>query len=140
MPLEAARDSEQGRGFAVVTSEVRSLTHRVEEASGEIERRINESIHRVSKGNNLMETTGKVLEKIVLNTQKTTDIMGEMAASLKEKSSEAQDIRQGLEVLNQITQQNASLVEEIASSSENMNAEALEMKELVQGFQLQKQR
>lgn len=136
--VEAARAGEQGRGFAVVASEVRNLAHRAEEASKEIETLINESIDRVSRGNTLMDDTGTVLQEIVANTQKTTDIIGEISASLKGQSSGALAIRENLEELNQATQQNASLVEEIASSSENMNAEAIELKDLVTSFQLRK--
>ena len=134
--VEAARAGEQGRGFAVVAAEVRNLAGHSAESAKEIEKLIKDSIVRVDKGNNLMSETEKVLQEIIDNTQKTSDVVGEIASSLKEQSSAAADIRSAVEELNQVTQQNASLVEEIASSSENMHGEALELTNQVSFFKL----
>ncbi|OEF95823.1 methyl-accepting chemotaxis protein [Desulfuribacillus alkaliarsenatis] len=134
--VEAARAGEQGRGFAVVAAEVRNLAGRSAEAAKEIEMLIKSSIERVDRGNQQMDETQQVLHAIVDNTRKTTDVVGEIAASLKEQTVAATDIRRAIDELNQVTQQNASLVEEIASSSENMSSEAMELSKLVSMFKL----
>lgn len=134
--VEAARAGEQGRGFAVVASEVRNLASRSAASAKEIEALIKDSIVRVERGNNLMLDTEKVLQEIVINTQKASDVVGEIAASLKEQTTASSDISIAIEELNQVTQQNAALVEEIASSSENMNAEAMDLSEQVGFFKL----
>ncbi len=134
--VEAARAGEQGRGFAVVAAEVRNLAGRASEASGEIEKLINNSIEKVEKGNSLMEGTESVLKDIVKNTEKTNSVIGEIASSQQNQNRSVQEIKTALDEMNQVTQQNASLVEQVASSSENMKTEFMELDEILKIFKI----
>ncbi len=120
--VEAARVGEYGRGFAVVASEVRSLSGRTAESAKEIERLVNKSVEKVQYGNKVMNNTKELMDQIVNNTQKTV--------------GEVDDIAKDLEELNEVTQQNSALVEEIASSSESMSSEATELNNVTRSFQL----
>lgn len=138
--VEAARAGEQGRGFAVVAAEVRNLAGRAAESAKEIEKLIKGSIQNVSQGNELMSRTSTVLNEIIQNTERTVDVIGEIAASMREQSTASSEIRTAVEELNQVTQQNASMVEEIASSSESMQGESSELIDLVTTFKLDEDR
>lgn len=134
--VEAARAGDAGQGFAVVAAEVRNLAGKAAESANDVEKLINTSIEKIQNGNQLMTETEEVLQEIVKNTERTSDVVGEIAAALKEQNLAAGEIKNSIDELNQVTQQNAALVEEIASSSSNMSEEAENMAELVDEFDL----
>lgn len=134
--VEAARAGEQGRGFAVVAAEVRNLAGRTAESSKEIEKLIKESVHRVDNGNVLVQRAGEMLKEIVENTKRTSDVMDEISSAVKEQAGASGQIQTAIEQLNQVTQQNAAMVEEIAASSEAMNLEADTLSDMVSVFHI----
>ena len=134
--VEAARAGEQGRGFAVVAAEVRNLAGRAAGSAKEIENLINESVNRVEKGDQLVKQSAEMLEEIVANGKKTSDVIVEVASALREQSSSSQQIQASIYQLNQVTQQNAAMVEELTSSCESLNAEAENLRHLVDTFKL----
>ncbi|MGI5871871.1 MAG: methyl-accepting chemotaxis protein [Bacillota bacterium] len=134
--VEAARAGEQGRGFAVVAAEVRNLASRTAESSREIEKLIKESVQRVENGNALVQRSGEVLRQIVENTRRASDMVLEITATMKEQAEASQQIQNAIEQLNQVTQQNAAMVEEIAASGEALGAEAENLMEIVSSFKI----
>jgi methyl-accepting chemotaxis protein len=134
--VEAARAGDQGRGFAVVAAEVRNLAGRTTESSKEIEKLIKESVERVERGNALVQRCAEILKQIVENTKHTSDVIGEITTSIREQSSASKQIQTTIEQLNMVTQQNAALVQEIASSSESLNGEARSLSDTVAVFKI----
>ncbi len=122
--VEAARAGEQGRGFAVVASEVRSLAQRSAEAAKEIKALIGSSVERVEAGSALVGQAGQTMTEIVDSVRRVSDIIGEITASSSEQRDNIEQISQAVHQLDQMTQQNAALVEESAAASESLREQA----------------
>jgi len=132
--VEAARAGEQGRGFAVVAAEVRSLAQRSATAAKEIKELINNSVVKVKEGTDLVNRSGVTLEDIVNSVKKVSDIIMEIASASEEQSSGIQQINKAVMQMDEITQQNAALVEEAAAASESMKQQARYLKEHIAFF------
>ncbi len=125
--VEAARAGEQGRGFAVVATEVRNLAQRSATAAKEIKNLIHDSVEKVENGNNLVNEAGKTMEDIVSAVQQVTVIMSEITAASLEQSLGIEQINQAVTQMDEVTQQNAALVEEAAASAESLEHQAKDL-------------
>ncbi len=134
--VEAARAGEQGRGFAVVASEVRSLAQRSAEAAREIKSLIGSSVERVESGSRLVADAGSTMTEIVASVQRVTDIIGEISAAAREQSSGIAEVNGAIAQLDQMTQQNAALVEESAAAAESLREQSRQLAGVVAGFRL----
>jgi methyl-accepting chemotaxis protein len=134
--VEAARAGEQGRGFAVVASEVRSLAQRSAEAAREIKGLIGSSVDKVEAGSRLVTDAGATMDEIVGSVQRVTDIIGEITAAASEQSDGIGQVNIAVGQLDQMTQQNASLVEESAAAAESLKSQAAQLAQVVSTFQL----
>ena len=132
--VEAARAGEQGRGFAVVASEVRSLAQRSAEAAKEIKMLINTSVDKVASGTQLVSDAGVTMNDIVLSVRKVADVIGEITAASGEQSSGISDINRAIGSLDQMTQQNAALVEQSAAAAESLRDQADQLARAVAVF------
>ena len=134
--VEAARAGEQGRGFAVVAGEVRLLAQRSAEAAREIKVLIATSVERVSTGTQLVGAAGTTMTEIVASVQRVADIIGEIAASASEQSSGLSHVNGTVVELDQMTQQNAALVEESAAAAQSLKEQATRLSGLMSRFRL----
>jgi len=134
--VEAARAGEQGRGFAVVAAEVRSLAQRSAEAAREIKTLIGASVEKVETGARLVQDAGATMGEIVASVQRVTDIIGEITAAAAEQSSGIGTVNGAVTQLDQMTQQNAALVEESAAAAESLNEQAQRLSASMQVFRL----
>ncbi len=134
--VEAARAGEQGRGFAVVASEVRALAGRSAEAAKEIKSLINASVERVEHGTALVDQAGTTMGEVVSSIQRVTDIMGEISAASTEQSQGVAQVGEAVGQLDQTTQQNAALVEEMAAAASSLKGQANELVQAVAFFKL----
>jgi methyl-accepting chemotaxis protein len=133
--VEAARAGEQGRGFAVVAGEVRSLAQRSAEAAREIKSLIGASVDKVESGSRLVQDAGSTMGEIVASVQRVTDIIGEISAAAAEQSQGIGQVNSAVSQLDQMTQQNAALVEESAAAAESLSEQARRLAEAVSIFQ-----
>ncbi|MES2877193.1 MAG: methyl-accepting chemotaxis protein [Pseudomonadota bacterium] len=132
--VEAARAGEQGRGFAVVASEVRSLAQRSAEAAKEIKTLINVSVETVESGSRQVEQAGQTMGEIVSSVQRVTDLIGEITASSTEQREGIGHVNQAVANLDQMTQQNAALVEESAAAASALHDQAQRLAQVVSVF------
>ncbi len=129
--VEAARAGEQGRGFAVVASEVRNLAGRSSTAAKEIKGLIQDSVKKVEEGSSLVTQSGQTLDQIVLSVKKVSDIIGEIAGASQEQSAGIDQVNKAVMQLDEMTQQNAALVEEASAASQSMAGQAKSLNDMM---------
>jgi methyl-accepting chemotaxis protein len=134
--VEAARAGEQGRGFAVVAGEVRSLAQRSAKAAREIKVLIGSSVDKVETGARLVQNAGSTMTEIVDSVQSVCDIIGKITSATSEQSAGIGQINGSVGQLDQMTQQNAALVEESAAASESLKEQATKLAGVVALFHL----
>ncbi len=134
--VEAARAGEQGRGFAVVAGEVRNLAQRSAQAAKEIKGLIGASVERVEAGSRLVADAGQTMSEIVGSVQRVSDIIGEITAAAGEQSDGIAQVNTAVSQLDQMTQQNAALVEQSAAAAQSLREQAARLAETVQVFQV----
>jgi methyl-accepting chemotaxis protein len=138
--VEAARAGEQGRGFAVVAGEVRTLAQRSAQAAHEIKDLIDNSVSRVQVGSELVQQAGSTMAEIVGRVQRVCDIIGEIRAATTEQSDGIAQINTAINQLDQMTQQNAALVEESAAAASSMMDQTGRLNEVLSAFRLDTER
>ena len=134
--VEAARAGEQGRGFAVVATEVRNLAQRSASAAKEIKSLISDSVEKVDAGTRLVDEAGKTMNEIVTSVKHVADIMGEITAASQEQSAGIEQVNLAITQMDEITQQNAALVEEAAAAAQAMQDQARSLSHAVSVFKL----
>ncbi|OWW21542.1 methyl-accepting chemotaxis protein [Noviherbaspirillum denitrificans] len=134
--VEAARAGEQGRGFAVVASEVRNLAQRSAAAAKEIKALISDSVEKVDVGARLVDQAGETMNEIVASVKRVTDIMDEINAASREQAAGIGQVNDAITQMDQVTQQNAALVEEASAAAEALKEQADGLAQTVSVFKL----
>lgn len=134
--VEAARAGEQGRGFAVVASEVRSLAQRSAEAAKEIKKLIEASITEVSDGSKQVEGAGDTMQELLASVQRVTEIMKEISAASEEQSTGIDQVNLAVSQMDEVTQQNAALVEQAAAAAGSLQDQARQLADAVSVFKI----
>ncbi|WP_250472315.1 methyl-accepting chemotaxis protein [Caballeronia sp. GAFFF1] len=134
--VEAARAGEEGRGFAVVAGEVRNLAQRSSTAAKEIKELIDNSVARVQSGTTLVDEAGRTMNEIIGAVQRVTDIMGEIAAASAEQTTGIEQVSRAVTQMDEVTQQNAALVEEAAAAAQSLEDQAARLRQAVAVFQV----
>ncbi len=134
--VEAARAGEQGRGFAVVASEVRSLAQRSATAAKEIGGLISDSVRQVDEGTQLVHAAGATMGEIVTSVEQVATIIGEISTAAREQTTGLSQVGEAVSQLDQMTQQNAALVEESSAAAQGLRVQAQQLAELVEAFRL----
>ncbi|MGV8866609.1 MAG: methyl-accepting chemotaxis protein [Janthinobacterium svalbardensis] len=134
--VEAARAGEQGRGFAVVATEVRNLAHRSAAAAKEIKALISDSVEQVEQGGKLVQQAGAAMTEVVDTVRSVTDIVSEISAASAEQSTGIDEINRAITQMDEVTQQNAALVEEAAAASQSLQEQASKLASVVGAFKL----
>ena len=134
--VEAARAGDAGRGFAVVASEVRSLAQRSAEAAKEIKALISQSALQVASGVELVGQTGKALDRIVIKVGEIDAVVGEIATAAKEQATALNEVNSAVNLMDQVTQQNAAMVEESTAASYRLASEAEQLASMLGHFKI----
>lgn len=134
--VEAARAGEQGRGFAVVASEVRTLASRSAEASREIRTLIEESNQQISSGSHMIDQTGETIRDVVTSVTRVTDLMQEISSASREQSAGIEQVSQAVGQMDQVTQQNASLVVQASTAAASLSEQAEHLVQEVVWFRI----
>ncbi|WP_175835641.1 methyl-accepting chemotaxis protein [Burkholderia anthina] len=134
--VEAARAGEEGRGFAVVAGEVRSLAQRSSSAAKEIKALIDASVDRIRIGSTLVDEAGRTMSDVIGAVQRVTDIMGEIAAASEEQSGGIDQVARAVAQMDEVTQQNAALVEEAAAAAQSLDEQAARLRQTVSVFRI----
>ena len=135
--VEAARAGEHGRGFAVVASEVRGLASRSAEAAREIKQLIATSVEKVGNGARLVTTAGSTMHELVGSVQQVSGLMSDIRTATDRQSEEITQLNQAIATLDQMTQQNAALVEEGAAAAQSLKEQASRLAGAMDSFRLQ---
>ncbi|RLM21411.1 chemotaxis protein [Brenneria alni] len=138
--VESARAGQYGKGFAVVSAEVRTLAQRSATAAKEIGAMIDDSLSRIEKGAGLVELAGKTMDEVLMDVKKVVDIMDEIMLASSEQSRGISQINIAINQMDTVTQQNASLVAEVATSAGSLQAQVVNLQQSVSRFQIERER